>query len=410
MSFESVTQSLTDLKRQREELAAREYEFSRQQQSEEADRELRRQQYAAQLQASNADAERANRALDEQIASRNQAADFEREKFNYARAKDEREAVFADPARQAQIAEVFGMRPKSMGPSGVTFEREPDQITQQIPEGMRVKGATRNAEGKISYSYENPDAQVNTSTTQNDIDEAVSGIVNGSIPPEISSMTSFRDRTRVIAALTRNGFDLSKAASEWKSTQKFLASMNSEKQIRLRQALSSVSDALDNVEALSNEFSRSGFTPLNKAQIAVAASGIGPQADLAREYLGQISIIQDELGQVFMGGNSPTERALELAAKTIGSGDWTQSQMSATIKNIRDNLRYRINAINNADVYTGTAGNQGPVGSQYAPNIDSVIPQGQRQQIDKKAIAVQALNDPEATPEEQAQARKILGM
>jgi len=37
-------------------------------------------------------------------------------------------------------------------------------------------------------------------------------------------------------------------------------------------------------------------------------------------------------------------------------------------------------------------------------------PQGQQQQIDKKSIAVQALNDPDATPEEQAQARKILGM
>ena len=197
-------------------------------------------------------------------------------------------------------------------------------------------------------------------TTDDEIQSATQGIISGNVPPNISQTTSFRDRTRVAAALEKSGFNLSQANSEWNATQKFLSSMNSEKQVRLRQAITSVKDALGGLEQLNNEMVRSNFAPLNKAQLAIQANSGNA---LATKFLGQINIIQDELGQVFMGGNSPTERALELAINTL-KGNWSQKQLQVAIDNVRTNLGYRENAINYAGVQGAT---QQGGGTRYLP-------------------------------------------
>jgi hypothetical protein len=198
-------------------------------------------------------------------------------------------------------------------------------------------------------------------TTDDEIMSSAEGIASGRIPPNISQTVSFRDRTRVTAALEKKGFNLSEATSEWNATQKFLSSINNEKQIRLRQAITSVKDALGGLEELNTELSRGEVAPLNKAQLVIQANSGDP---LAVKYLGQINIIQDELAQVFMGGNSPTDRALQLAAKTLQS-NWSTKQLQAAIDNVKINLGYRENAINYAAVQGTNPGEGG--GTRYLP-------------------------------------------
>lgn len=198
-------------------------------------------------------------------------------------------------------------------------------------------------------------------TTDEEIQLASKGIKSGNVPPDISKTTSFRDRTRISAALEKSGFNLSQANSEWNATQRFLSSMNSEKQVRLRQAISSVKDALDGLEQLNSVLSRSELAPLNKAQLMIQANTGNP---LAVQYLGQINIIRDELAQVFMGGNSPTDKALNLAQETINK-NWSPQQLQSAINNVRINLGYRENAINYASAQ-GTNPNGGG-GTRYLP-------------------------------------------
>jgi len=199
-----------------------------------------------------------------------------------------------------------------------------------------------------------------SNATPEEIQQTAQGIISGKLPPD---RKYYRDTLRVDAELQKQGFNMSDASQEWKATQKFLSSVNSEKQVRLRQAISSVKDALGGLDTLNQEMARSNFAPLNKAQLAIQANSGNP---LATKFLGQINIIQDELGQVFMGGNSPTERALELAAQTL-KGNWSQDQLKAAMDNVRANLGYRENAINHASVQgVGSKENQG-AGSRYLP-------------------------------------------
>ena len=191
----------------------------------------------------------------------------------------------------------------------------------------------------------------NTGTsTREDAIAVAQGIIDGAIPADPQS-SSFRDRTAVNAELARQGYDLNSATLDFQSAKKFYNSMNSEKQIRLRQAISSVEDAMDGMEKLNEEYKRGGFGPLNKAQLIANSKGVGQQATLATEYLTQLGVIQDELAQVFMGGNSPTERFLDQAQNLLRS-DFNEEQLGAVLKNLRTNLKYRKNAINNAGSYS----------------------------------------------------------
>jgi len=197
-----------------------------------------------------------------------------------------------------------------------------------------------------------------------DVQSLADGIEKGLVAPD-PAQVSFRDRTPVNAELTRRGFNLQQANQEWKATQKFLSSMNSEKQIRLRQAISSVTDALDNIDKLNNEYQRTGYSPINKAKLAFDAS---TGNELAARYIAQLSIIQDELAQVYMGGNSPTERALDLAGKMM-KGDYSVKQLNAVLGELRNNLRYRVNAINSAEPYGGNqVQNKEPLPTQPGSN------------------------------------------
>lgn len=202
-----------------------------------------------------------------------------------------------------------------------------------------------------------PTASMGISTRQDAIDTA-QGIMSGVLPPDQSTF-SFRDRTVGMAEMARNKFNLSDANNEWKATQKFLSSMNSEKQVRLRQAITSVREALTGLSQLNNEVGKSELAPLNSAQLTIRANSGDP---LAVKYLGQINIIRDELAQVFMGGNSPTDKALDLASQTL-KGNWSNKQLQSAIDNINTNLQYRENAINFANVQ----GTKGRGGTRYSP-------------------------------------------
>jgi hypothetical protein len=226
---------------------------------------------------------------------------------------------------------------------------------QQANEALEAQGlegyqAGITGSGDITASRS---AAYGSMTSPEEIQSVTEGIVSGITPPDLKSVSSFRDRSKISASLAKQGYDLNTAEKDWKAANKFYAGMNSTQQIRLRQAINSVQGSLGNLETLNDEYKRLGFTPANKAQLMANSKGVGKQAVLATEYLTSLGVIQDELSQVFMGGNSPTEKFLEQAQKIVRS-DFTFEQLQGVIKQLKLNLKYRLNSIDQAEPYTTT--------------------------------------------------------
>ena len=186
-----------------------------------------------------------------------------------------------------------------------------------------------------------------------DITSIGQGIMDGTQPPDLSRLYSKSADVR--AYLSDMGFDFTKASLDWTATQSFVKNSNSTQQVRMRQAESSVEQSLPSlqsyVDKLKQDGTMTGFQFVNKASLTAASNGaFGTQAAQdAQALLGQISLVSDELGQTFMGGNSPTDAAFNLA-KSVLSSDFTADQFGKQIELIKQNLQYRKNSWSNAGI------------------------------------------------------------
>ncbi len=194
-----------------------------------------------------------------------------------------------------------------------------------------------------------------------DVAETIKGMKDGTLPPILPGRAT-KDYTALLAEAHRQGYDLAGAATDWMATQKHLASMNGQTQLKLNQAVNQLPELLDTVDDLAKKWHGTNFPILNKANLALAKGGAyGSQvASVANQLDAQIADVTADLGNVYMGGNSPTDQALGLAAKSLNS-TWDEKVLHDMINLARKNVQIRKNSINN----TGVAG----VGSDnpYAP-------------------------------------------
>lgn len=189
-----------------------------------------------------------------------------------------------------------------------------------------------------------------------DVKSIGDSIISGEQPPELTRL--YGKAAKVRAYLANQGFNLTKAQTDWTSTQRFATSLNGPQQVRLNQALDSVEHSLPELLKLNNEFKRTNWTPANKAELALAITGTDPiKRDLATKYLGQINLMKDELGQAFMGGGVPTDKAFELADDIL-KPIYGAKQLEASIQQLGVNLKIRKNAISSASpaLVGGSAG------------------------------------------------------
>ena len=171
-------------------------------------------------------------------------------------------------------------------------------------------------------------------------------IEQGHAPPDLKGL--YRMGAPVRAELQRRGFDLGKATQEWNATTKHIAAMNGTQQERLSQAMDFTTHSLDQIEGLYNKWQQigpaNGFKTLNKASLWAARQMPGEVGATAQALLGQINDMTAELGNVYMGGNSPTDHALSLAGENL-KGEWNDPTFKTSLAQIRQNLKYRMGAI-----------------------------------------------------------------
>lgn len=187
-------------------------------------------------------------------------------------------------------------------------------------------------------------------TAISDVKESVTGMKDGSLPPLLPGRAS-KEYLATLAEAHRQGYDLQAAVTDWNATQKHIATMNGAQQLRLNQSINALPELLDTVDDLASKWKGGRFPTLNKANLALAKGGAygDDVATIARQLDSQIADVTADLGSVYMGGNSPTDHALELAGKSL-AGEWSEKVLRDMVALARKNVTIRKNSINTTGV------------------------------------------------------------
>ena len=326
-----------------------------------------------------------------------------------------------DPADLTKWREVL---PAASTPSGdaygvpagyVSAYRAEKQLAPDAPlslaqiEDMNKKYAASRRDPSSGSSRQTADPKT--------VSNIVKGIEEGTLPPVVQGLYSNTDD--VLSGLVERNVNLAQRRQEWEATRKFMSAPFNPQQLRVRQAAETAYHSLDVIDAVAKAWDAGQFPALNRARMALATSGgvggsvratlpvVNPQtgrieptskvwtaSELARILDAQISDITSEMANVYMGGNSPTDHAMELASKNL-SGDWSRQDLVTMVNQGRTNLRYRLNAMDSvlgdlADTYMpqrryvpqaaqSTEPSVAPQGLQeYLPTLQWTEGQGQR--------------------------------
>jgi len=216
---------------------------------------------------------------------------------------------------------------------------------------------------KQEYEEKQAEKATKKQEREDHVSAVAEGIASGNQPPDLSRLYGMSAEVR--AALQKKGYNLTQATQDWKATERWLSTLNSPVQLRMRQATEFAKESLDLIDnpekpgedligELGQHISRSKFKVFNKAAIAAAKNGLlGEEAAGAATRLdSQIRDLQSELATVYKGGNSPTDLGLKSAMDMLSS-DWSDKVLRQAVDLARKNLSIRLNSIRQA----------GPVGT-----------------------------------------------
>ncbi len=251
-------------------------------------------------------------------------------------------------------ADAFYPKPTAASPGGANVGSFEDYVIRKHGPNPTAEQIT--AARKAYMQADDRPPSVNVNVDSGDSDAIAEAIIRGDQPPELTGL--YRLAGPVRAALAKKGYNQSTALTDWRATQRHVAALNSTQQTRMAQAIDNAAHSLDVIEDLANQWEGGKFPILNKVQLSAAKNGaLGPKAQqIATKLEAQIADVTSELANVYMGGNSPTDHALGLAAKNL-SADWTRDQLKAALNLSRKNLVIRQNSMRNVGVAGASAGN-----------------------------------------------------
>jgi hypothetical protein len=250
------------------------------------------------------------------------------------------------PARAAQLS----MTPEERATlAGQAAQREQTATHQGV---LEAQGAERLAIARQRAAQGGGTSQ----SDADDVDAIADAIIAGDQPPTLTGL--YRYGAPVRAALAKKGYNLANAQTDWAATQRHFATLNNPQQTRLRQAVDTALHSLDVIDDLAGKWNGGRYAPLNRANLALARSGVFGQqaASIAQQLKAQIADVTSELGNAYQGGNSPTDHALQLAAKNL-SAAWSEKVLTDMTQLARTNLRIRQNAIRNVGVISASPQN-----------------------------------------------------
>ena len=193
------------------------------------------------------------------------------------------------------------------------------------------------------------------------------GIMSGRVPPDMNVLRYQGVSGKVMAELTRRGFDLSTAEKDWNATTQHLRTLNGAQQERIWQSVSTLERLIPDTRTLYEDWKKtglpSGMKIYNRAALKAAANLPGEKGVAAQKLLTNINDMTDIIGAIYMGGNSPTDKALDLAGSNL-KGDWNPEQFKGAIDLLEHNVGVRKNSIMTSEPRGASAGS--PYGSAAA--------------------------------------------
>lgn len=186
---------------------------------------------------------------------------------------------------------------------------------------------------------------------KNDAKDIANAIIEGKRSPDLRGL--YRLAGPISAELARQGYDHRTAVLDWEATKRHIATLNGPQQTRFSQAITTALDSLDVIRSLADRWDAGQWKALNKTQLGLAKQGVlGKEAaSLATQLEAQIADVTSELGQVYMGGNSPTDHALKLAGTNL-SADWSKKTLLDALDLAEKNLTIR----RNSQIHAGPLG------------------------------------------------------
>lgn len=236
-------------------------------------------------------------------------------------------------------------------PQGKTKTTVSPGVNMDLGGGVEYKSPVKSLVGELSAMKEKDKKENATAIAD--------AIENGDQLADFQSLYGLAGPVK--AELEKRGVNVNKMQLDTIAEKKLAQTLNGPQQTRLRQSIQSVTDGLDVLDNLNQEFKRSGIKAFNKGEIEALANGSGTkeQQELAQRFVTQITGLQDEFGNVIMSGNAPTDKALELAGRIFKS-DYNDTSLSASIKQAKQLLSIRRAAIENV----GAVGVRGQIENQ----------------------------------------------
>ena len=333
--------------------------------------------------------EEAARLADEAVAGIKSPTESSTEKLTLLGPKGEEVVLFRSPAtgkvfniahREVNVDEMlasgqYKYKDSAEADKGTKFNEWKTILRSQHPEWEHdriEKEAGLKAAAQIAEETDAKRTRLNI-TLQNaanrtsavaDAPDIAQAIMNGEQPPDSAGLSRSGAWMKIRDDLAKKGFNLTKAELDWKAAQRYVATLNGSQQVRIREAASTVSQMLPDIRNKYDTWRKAGLASgikiFNRAALVASKNLPGPAGVAAQALETQIADMVAELGQLYMGGNSPTDHSLKLAEQNL-KGDWTPEQFNAALDLLKNNLSYRVNSIMNA----GAAGMS--EGSPYMP-------------------------------------------
>lgn len=242
------------------------------------------------------------------------------------------------------------------------------------------------------------------------------GVERGITPPDPKGL--YRYGGALKAELAKRGFDLTRATLDWMGVNRHISSLNSNQQLRVREAVTNAIGQVGNIEELYKQWQavngkNSSIVPLSRANLTLAANMGGETGKAAAALLGQINLLSSEVGTALMGGNSPTDHALQQAS-TLLKGEWDEKTFMEAVRVLRKDLQIRANSLSTAapagmagpnQYWRGATSEQQMAGVQGMPTPPASVapPAGGAESFLPRALQGLFQNNPQAQPVPQGQ-------
>jgi hypothetical protein len=234
-----------------------------------------------------------------------------------------------------------------------------------------------------------------------DIEPLANSIIAGEFPPDLTHVSSFRDRTTVANALAKKGFSYKKEHNEYKNAQKLASTMNSNQQVAWRQAIVGAEDDMDAIERAALKLRRfpimtTKYKLWNSAALEAAVQLGGNVGEAAQEMISTIAKAQGDIAGAMARGFAPHDADKQAAAKMLGA-NWSPQVLDNTIRVTRQFLANRKHAIDSTQplFYNQDAGRLQQIGREGTATTPDAQPAPAPQNTDEqnRAEAMQWLKD-----------------